>query len=268
LRSRRLLVLCVFLAVLVVGWLASRDSSSRPQLGEPLVPTINKLPVAFVNRTFDPAAPPADIPSLAPGEIAVCDSNFVSNATVGGQPHRTDATHATVTITKVNVTLQLNINIWVPVGVTPHVIEHEEGHRQISEYYYQTADRLVQQIAAKYLGKRVEITGTDLSAESTKLLQQMAAEVTAEYNKELNPGPAQLLYDDITDHGRNDVVVQDAVAHAIKNVIIESPQSTTKPPESSAQPFCFAPFEENYCSDAHNPMRSTLKRIINVVMSL
>ena len=81
----------------------------------------------------------------------------------------------------------------------------------------------------------------------------MAAEVTAEYNKELNPGPAQLLYDDITDHGRNDVVVQDAVAHAIKNVIIESPQSTTKPPESSAQPFCFAPFEENYCSDAHNP---------------
>jgi hypothetical protein len=120
------------------------------------------------------------------------------------------------------------------------VIEHEEGHRQISEYYYQTADRLVQQIAAKYLGKRVEITGTDLSAESTKLLQQMAAEVTAEYNKELNPGPAQLLYDDVTDHGRNDVVVQDAVAHAIKNVIIESPQSTTKPAriECAALLFC------------------------------
>jgi hypothetical protein len=31
----------------------------------------------------------------------------------------------------------------------------------------------------KYLGRRVEIAGTDLSAESTKLLQQMAAEVTA-----------------------------------------------------------------------------------------
>jgi hypothetical protein len=31
-----------------------------------------------------------------------------------------------------------------------------------------------------------------------------------------------LLYDGITDHGRNEVVVKDAVAHALKNVSIES----------------------------------------------
>jgi hypothetical protein len=219
----------VFLAVLVVGWLASRNSSPPPPPTEVLAPRINKQPVAFANHTFDPAAPPTDMPPLGSGEIALCDSNFVSNASVGGQPHRTDTTHATVTITKVNVTLQLNINIWVPIGATERLVEHEEGHRQISEYYYQTADRLAAQIATKYLGKQVEIAGTDLSAESTKLLQEMAAEVTAEYNKELNPSPTQLLYDDITDHGRNDVVVQDAVAHAIKNVAIESPQPTTNP---------------------------------------
>jgi hypothetical protein len=229
LRSRGLLVLCVFLGVFVVAWLTWRDFSSRRQLGKTLAPTIEKQPVAFANRTFDPATPPNDMPPLAPGEIAVCDSNFVSNASVRGEPHQPDATHATVTITNVKVTLQLNINIWVPIGVTPHVIEHEEGHRQISEYYYQTADRLAERIAAKYLGKRVEITGTDLSAESSKMLQQMAGEVTDEYNKELNPGPTQLLYDAITDHGRNEVVVQDAVAHAIKNVTIESTQPTTSP---------------------------------------
>lgn len=206
-----------------------RDFSSRPKLREVLAPTINKQPVAFANRTFDPASPPADMPPLAPGEIAVCDSDFVSNARIRGQSHQTDATHATVTITNVNVTLQLKINIWVPIGVTPHVIEHEEGHRQISEYYYQTADKLAEQIAAKYLGKRVDITGTDLGAESSKMLQEMASQVTGEYNKELNPGPTQLLYDAITDHGRNDVVVQDAVAHAIKNVTVESAQPTTNP---------------------------------------
>ena len=38
---------------------------------------------------------------------------------------------ATVTITQIKVTLQLNINIWVPAGVTQHVIEHEGGHRQV-----------------------------------------------------------------------------------------------------------------------------------------
>ena len=108
-------------------------------------------------------------------------------------------------------------------------MEHEQGHRQISEYYYQTADKLAGRIAATYLGRRVEISGADLGAESSKVLQQMASEITAEYNKELNPGPTQLLYDSITDHGRNDVVVNDAVAHAIKNVAIESAPPASTP---------------------------------------
>jgi len=109
------------------------------------------------------------------------------------------------------------------------VIEHEEGHRQISESYYQTADRVAERIAATYIGKQVEIAGADLSAESTRALQQMAADITDEYKRELNPGPTQLLYDSITDHGRNQVVVKDAVAHALKNTIIESPQPAANP---------------------------------------
>jgi len=109
------------------------------------------------------------------------------------------------------------------------VIEHEQGHRQVSEYYYQTADKVAERIAAKHVGKQVEISGTDLGAESSKMLQQMAADITDEYNKELNPGPAQLLYDAITDHGRNEVVVKDAVAHALKNVMIESTQPAANP---------------------------------------
>jgi hypothetical protein len=169
------------------------------------------------------------MPPLAPGENAECDSNFLSNASVRGESRQTDATHATVTITQIKVTLGLNINIWVPTGVTQHVIEHEEGHRQISKYYYQTADKLAERIATKYMGRRVEITGTDLGAESSRMLQQMAADITDEYNKELNPAPTQLLYDNITDHGRNEVVVKDAVDHALKNVTVEWTQPTTNP---------------------------------------
>jgi len=229
LSTRRLIVLCVLLGLLVFGWFAWRDLSSRRQLREAPVPIINKQPVAFANRTFDPATPPADMPLLAPGENAECDSNFLSNASVRGESRQTDATHATVTITQIKVTLQLRINIWVPTGVTQHVIEHEDGHRQISEHYYQTAGKLAERIAATYMGRQVEITGRDLGAESSKMLQQMATDITDEYNKELNPGPAQLLYDAITDHGRNDVVVKDAIAHALKNITSESTQPATNP---------------------------------------
>ena len=59
----------------------------------------------------------------------------------------------------------------------------------------------------------------------------MAAEITEEYDRELNTEPTQLLYDIITDHSRNEVAVQDAVDHALKNVSIES-----GPPASPEQP--------------------------------
>ena len=97
----------------------------------------------------------------------------------------------------------------------------EQGHRQISETYYQAADKVAERIAARYMGKQTDIEGADLNAEANQMLQQMAAEITDAYNKELNPNPAQLLYDSITDHARNEVAVQDAVAHALKNVSIE-----------------------------------------------
>ena len=227
--SRGIIALCVLLGALLLGWFGWRDLSLRRQLREASVPTISKQPVAFANRTFDPATPPTNMPPLAPGESAECDSDFLSNASVRGESRQTDATHATLTITQITVTLQLNINIWVPTGVTQHVIEHEDGHRQVSEYYYQTADKLAERIAATYMGKQVEITGTDLGVESSKMLQQMATDITDEYNKELNPGPAQLLYDAITDHGRNEVDVKDAVAHALKNITVEPTQPTTNP---------------------------------------
>jgi hypothetical protein len=228
---RRILVLCLLLGLFVLGWLSWREAPSRQPVEETAEPVISKQPVNFASRTFDPASPPSDMPPLTEGENAECVSDFSANANVSGLTRRKDATHGTVTVSQIKVTLQLNVTIWVPTGVTPHVIEHEEGHRQISEYYYQTADKLAERVAATYMGKEIEVTGADLNAESMKALQQMGAEITEEYDRELNPEPTQLLYDSITDHSRNEVAVQEAVDHALKNISVESPQ-----PASPAQP--------------------------------
>jgi len=221
--SRRLIMPFVLLLVLVFGWLAVKKFSSPRQTAEAPKLTITKQPVVFANHTFDPAAPHADMPPLAQQETAECDSSFQSSASVRGESRKTDATHATLTVTQIKVTLQLNINIWVPISASPQVIDHEQGHRQISEYYYQTADKLAGRIAASYMGKQVEITGTDLNAESDQALQQIATEITNDYNQQLNPGPTQLFYDSITDHGRNGADAKDAAAHALKNIPIETP---------------------------------------------
>jgi hypothetical protein len=223
---RRLVLLCFLLATLAFGWFGWRNFASRPQTDVAAAPNIAKQPIVVANRTFDPLAPPVDMPPVSIGEEAVCDSRFLSDAKVAGVSRQADATHATLTITQVAVTLQLNVTIWAPTGATQHVLEHEDGHRQISEYYYQGADKIAARVAATYLGRQVELVGADLNAESSKALQQMAMEITDEYNKELNPEPAQALYDRITDHSRNESNVRDAVAAAIR----ESPIASILPP--------------------------------------
>jgi hypothetical protein len=213
----------MLLEALLIGWLSWWAlSCNRPSKAPPAV-TINKQPVNFARRTFDPAHPPSDMPPLTEGEYAACDSDFLSNITVAGQSRQTDTTHAAVTVTHIKMDLQLNITIWVPNEANQHVAEHEEGHRQIAEYYYQTADKLAERIARTHLGRQVDIAGAELQTESNKFLQQTAAAITADYSRELNPAPTQLLYDSITDHSRNEVVFNEAVTHAIKNAPIESP---------------------------------------------
>ena len=220
---RRSILAALSLALLFFSWLAWRNFSTRTQASAASSPVIHKLPPAISTRPFDPAAPPADMPPLTSYEAAECDSDFQSSASVRGDSRQSDSTHATLTITQVTVTLGLHITIWVPVEASPRILQHEDGHRQISEFYYQSADRLAAQIAAPYIGRQLDLAGPDLTVESSKALRQMATEITAEYNRRLNPGPTQVLYDTITDHGRNDTIVKDAVAHAIKNVAIEAP---------------------------------------------
>ena len=203
---------------------SSRSRRSCPALAAPSASaqtpgvTVDKQAETYSTRSFDPAKPPADMPPPTPGEDAECDSNFLSDAAVGGQAKQTDATHAIVTVTQVKVTLNLEIIVWLPNKVTQHVVDHEQGHRQISEYFYQDADKVANKIAASYMGKQVTIAGTDLRAQMSKLLQQMSTDITDEYNKEVTPEPTQLRFDALTDHSRNEVIAATAVAQALKEV--------------------------------------------------
>jgi hypothetical protein len=221
---------CIFLSGLLFACQGSTDSTNPSLAKGPSKPApvlITKEPTVFASHNFDPTAPPPEMPPLAPGEGAECDSNYLAQASVRGQPRRTDSTHATITITQIMMRLKLEIHIWLPSGASQAVVEHEQGHRQISEYYYQTADKLAERIAGAYVGRRVEVEGTDLDGETNKAMLQMATEITNEYTKQINSNATQLLYDTITDHARNGVVASDAVDHAIKNAPVEaSPQAT------------------------------------------
>ncbi len=214
---KAIVVLCVLLVLLGLCWILLQHYATIARPRAAAVPIIEKQAAIVTRNTFDPTAPlPAEMPPMSAGELAVCDSNFTAKADVLGESQESDSTHATLTITGVRMTLGLTVAIWTPTGASDHVVEHEDGHRQISEYYYETADKLAAQIAAKYIGRQVPVAGADLHASITKTLQDLGAEITGEYDTELNPETTQLRYDEITDHSRNDVSAKDAVAQAIR----------------------------------------------------
>ena len=150
----RILLLCGAAYVCLCGCHSAPDSSAPAKLPSDAV-QITKLPAQYMPHTFDPAAPPPNMPPLHSGEAAVCDSDFIARSSVRGQPRRSDSTHAMLTITNVMMTLQLQTNVWVPLQAPQTITDHEEGHREIAEYTYQTADQLAQRIAASYIGKRL-----------------------------------------------------------------------------------------------------------------
>ncbi len=216
---RRTWLIVALLFSIFAGWFAWRAVSPSANPQALATPIIEKHSSTFSQRSFDPANPPAEMPPLGQGEEAECDSNFISDANVSGRMQRIDSSNATVTVAQVKVTLQLKITIWVPNGAAQHVIEHEEGHRQISEHYYEFADKVAAEIAAPYIGRQIAISGADLNAEFRKVLLQLSKDITAEYKDKLNPTSAQQRYEDLTDHSRNDRDAKEAATQAIKETI-------------------------------------------------
>jgi hypothetical protein len=175
-----------------------------------------KMPVRVGTRYFDPKRPPRDRPTLSSPEEAVCAGDFLSDASVGAQARQTDATHARATINRIKVTLQLNITVWLPNNPQKWTVEHENGHRQISEYYYQHAETVARCIAESYIGQTVEISGRDLRKALSAAVGKIAGEITREYNRQMPVETTQDRFDTITEHSRKDIPVPDAVAQALK----------------------------------------------------
>ena len=175
-----------------------------------------KMPAQVGTRYFDPKRPPHDRPPLTGPEEAVCAGDFLSDASVGVQAMQTDATHAKATINRIKVTLQLEITIWLPNNPQKWTVEHEEGHRQISEYYYQNAEVVGRRVAESYIGKSFDVSGGDLRRALSAAVGKIAEEITNEYNRQMPVETTQARFDEITEHSRKEIPVSDAVAQALK----------------------------------------------------
>jgi hypothetical protein len=196
----------VVLAVLALSGVAGAE--------EPVV--VRKAPESLAVRSFDPKHPPKEMPPLNASEAAVTESVFACGARIEVETKTIDNKPVRTSIVGVRLDLGLEVTEWLPKDVTPKIKAHEDGHRNISELYYENAEKIAATIAKKYVGKQLEIQDGDVKAAIKKAASECCEEYLGAVEK-----PSQKVqekYDEITDHGRNKVAEKRAIEKAVEEV--------------------------------------------------
>jgi hypothetical protein len=177
---------------------------------------VTRTPAAAARRSFDPNRPPPEMPPLSGDEAAVTQSKFACGVKLDVEITQEGDQKPTARIAGVDATLKLDVIEWLPNNVSAKIRAHEDGHRQISEHYYAQAEQAARDLAAKYVGRTLDIPSADEKA-TQPVIQRAANEFCQEYlgKVEVPSQAAQETYDRITEHGRNKLIEKEAVQRAI-----------------------------------------------------
>jgi len=191
---------------------------------------VTPTPASVSRKTFDPKHPPADMPPLTRDEAAVTQSKFACGVKLDVEISQTGDEKPVARIAGVDTTLRLDIVEWLPKDATAKIRAHEEGHRQISEMYYAPAEQVARDLAAKYVGKTLDIPGTD-EKQTQPIIQRAANQFCQEYlgKIEVPSQAAQEKYDQLTEHGRNKLNEKEAIRRATADAPAASAAPTTHP---------------------------------------
>jgi hypothetical protein len=191
---------------------------------------ISRKPPVTTTKTFNPKRPPKEMPPLKPGEAAVCESKFLCQVQVEVEISSAPGERPDCKITGIKSELRLDVLIWLPTDATHKIRVHEDGHRQISEHFYQHAEEVAKRLAAKYIGQALEVKSPEPS-DTRPVIQRVANEFCQEYlgTIEVPSEKVQMKYDQLTDHGRNKLGEREAIRRALASVERATTAPTTAP---------------------------------------
>jgi hypothetical protein len=180
--------------------------------------TIHKTPAKAIRRFFDPARPPAAMPTLTPPESGVCHFDFGCDAGIEVFVDPAGPNTVEVEVDSVDVVLSMEVDIWAINGAPRKLLNHEEGHRQICEDYYRDAGPIAERIGKSFIGRKATGTGPTKQAATDAAQQKLLSEFNAAYMNEtrVRCSACQVRYDALTEHGLNAVTEADAIAQALK----------------------------------------------------
>ena len=212
---------------------APSPSPSKPvQVARARGVTVERSAAVVRRNRFDPRDPPPAMPPLGPNADAVTQSRFGCAASVqytvvsrrpearGRRGVGRGGCTATARVDSVQVTLDLDVTIWVPVTARPKLVDHEEGHRVISERVYDdasTAAALAE--AQKLVGRTVTARGDTCEAAADAAVKAANEQFCQAYLDATSAWATRVgnRYDEITSHGkRSNPPVDEAIRQAFE----------------------------------------------------
>jgi len=199
--------LTVFAALILIPSLGAAPAESAEVVAQP---------VHIEYRTFNRAHPPADMPPIKENEAALCYYQFGCRVECQTESKRALLKLKPARITKVKMTISLDVTVWLPEKGTEKLRAHEEGHREICEAIYRGAPNLARKWGTKAIGLTLQHSLKDeaaVVAEVKKLQQDLMDAYMQETAASCDR--AQTYFDSITAHGTNTLAEKTAVERAL-----------------------------------------------------
>lgn len=214
-----------FMIFMTLATLGIQGANANPNID------VQKEAATVEEKRFDPEHLPDPPPPVPYGLKAVTHYDFHCYATahcdwVDEGTNSGANVKAKVKLSGLSVKLRLPLTIWLPIGHSEHLRDHELGHTRIDTHIYENADRAAEQVGQELLGQEFTGTGRDLDEARSNAITVAIDEFCKRYH-EITKGMAEKLndrYDHLTNHGRNDFPVE----RAIEQVYSEAKSASLK----------------------------------------
>lgn len=212
------------------SWI-SRQTNSHPAQAE-LPPDISievadpAVEYKYYNNTQ--LGKPADFQE---GTLADTYSDFICQPEFDVLPVRgTNGQPFSFRIQAVKLSVGLPTTIRLPLGASQKVKDHEEGHRHIDEYFYASARKAAEHAIQTVLKSQpLNSDATDLDSAEADIVQRAKMTVQTSYWRYTrDPSrPANVYYDELTDHSRNEADSAEAAQKAMDRYNVQIPDEPT-----------------------------------------
>jgi protein disulfide-isomerase len=180
--------------------------------------TVKREAPKVTRQVFDPKRPSPKMPKLTPPESGVCDFDFVIDTGVSYSIGAATADSLEITVDELDLVTSLEVRIWTAQGTPPKLLAHEEGHREICEYYYQNADIVARAVAEPLIGRTYVGKGPNRKAAESDAVKQITTAISDAYmaRTRMRCSAAQKRYDALTKHGLTPLPEAEAIATILK----------------------------------------------------